>query len=433
MKIRILLTVIFAGVLFAVAHGQEKISQEDAVSIALKNNFDILVAKNASDIARINNTAGNAGMVPTVSVTATDNYSSSNVDQTYSTGTPFLSPDVKANAFSSGAFLSWTLFDGGRMFVTKNKLNEIETLGEIQFRDQVQQTVYNVIVAYYDVVREKQQLASIEEVIKANQTMVNILKTSFGAGLSAKTNLLQSEIDLNVYRENAINQLAVITAAKRNLNELLARDPDIPVEVADSITLNYAPDREEFRKKLLSTNTSILILQKEADIARLGMQEMRTLLFPRLTFSAGYNYLYSTSSAGNPGTNQGYGPQVGGTLTIPIFEAGNARRQIRSSQVQLQSAEYSLESMKIQVMNSLLNSLTSYDNQLQLLEIEKSNSELAKENLSITMERLRLGQTTSVELHQAQESYVNSLTRLTNFQYYLKVAETKLKQIMSEL
>jgi outer membrane protein TolC len=81
----------------------------------------------------------------------------------------------------------------------------------------------------------------------------------------------------------------------------------------------------------------------------------------------------------------------------------------------------------------LQNSLTVFDNQLQLLEIEKKNADLAKENLNITMERLRLGQTTSVELHQAQESYVNSLTRLIDFEYYLKVSETKLKQLLSEL
>jgi outer membrane protein len=58
---------------------------------------------------------------------------------------------------------------------------------------------------------------------------------------------------------------------------------------------------------------------------------------------------------------------------------------------------------------------------------------MAKENLEISMQRLRLGQTTSLELHQAQESYVGAQTRLVNFEYNLKVAETKLKQLLSEL
>jgi outer membrane protein len=415
------------------ARAQQKLSQDEAVSIALKNNYDILVARNTSDMAKINNTAGNAGMLPSVAVTSSENYSLSNVNQLYTTGPEIKSPDGHANSFNAGAALTWTLFDGGKMFVTKTKLNEIQALGEIQFKDQVLQTVYNVIVAYYEVVREKQQLTSIEEVIKSNQTMVNILQTSFSAGLSPKTNLLQSQIDLNVFMENAINQKAVIIAAKRVLNQLLSRDPETSFEVADSIPVNYVPDREELNRKLFSANTTVMILQKQLEIAELSLKEAKTLQLPKLSFNTGYTYLNSNNTASSLEKNQSFGPQFGGTLSIPIYQAGNAARQIKTSRIEMQTALYDLESAKLQVNSALQNSLTVYDNQLQLLEIEKRNAELAKENLNITMERLRLGQTTSVELHQAQESYVNSLTRLIDFEYYLKVSETKLKQLLSEL
>ena len=95
--------------------------------------------------------------------------------------------------------------------------------------------VYDVILAYYDVVRQKQQLASINEVITYNLERVKISQTAFDAGLSPKTNLLQAKIDLNVYQENAINQQSVIIAAKRTLNQFLGRNADISFEVLDSI------------------------------------------------------------------------------------------------------------------------------------------------------------------------------------------------------
>ena len=56
---------------------------------------------------------------------------------------------------------------------------------------------------------------------------------------------------------------------------------------------------------------------------------------------------------------------------------------------------------------------------------------LTKENLDISTQRLKLGQTTSIEVHFAQENYVQSCTRLINFEYTLKIAETKLKQLLS--
>jgi outer membrane protein TolC len=131
--------------------------------------------------------------------------------------------------------------------------------------------------------------------------------------------------------------------------------------------------------------------------------------------------------------NKVYGPQIGATLSIPIYQAGNAARQVRTARLQVQSYEYNLESTKLGVNSDLQNTLTNYESQLQLLEIERNNTKLARENLDISIERLRLGQTTTLELHQAQESYVDSQTRLINFEYYLKVAETRLKKLMAGL
>lgn len=421
-------------VLFNVtSSAQELLTADDAVSIALKNSYDILVATNNAEIARINNTSGNAGMLPEVAVTSSDNYSVNNVDQKLSSGEKKSYSNSHSNSFNTGIELNWTLFNGGKMFITKNKLNEIQTLGEIEFKDQVLQTIYEVIVAYYEVVREKQQLVSINEAISKNEAMVNILKTSFGAGLAPKTNLLQAQIDLNVYRESAINQETAIVASKRILNQLLSRDANTQFEVIDSIPLDNLPDRDELTKKLFESNTSVLMGQKQVDIANLGLREYKTALLPSVHFSAGYNFLKNDNSFGTVLMNQTYGPQIGGTLSIPIWQAGNASRQIKTARLQLQSTQYSLESTKLQVNSELQNTLTIYEDQQRLLEIEKSNTELARENLDISMERMRLGQTTSLELHQAQENFVDSYTRLINFEYYLKVAETRLKKLLSGL
>jgi outer membrane protein TolC len=89
--------------------------------------------------------------------------------------------------------------------------------------------------------------------------------------------------------------------------------------------------------------------------------------------------------------------------------------------------------MRLQINQQLQNAFTQFDNQLSLLRIEKDNAVLAKENLEITIQRLRYGQTTSLEVSLAEGSFVDSLTRLINFEFNLKVAETRLKQLLSRL
>jgi outer membrane protein TolC len=431
---KVILNLILIIISPLITFAQNVLTVDEAVSIALKNNYDILVAHNDASIDKVNNTLGNAGMLPNIAITGSDSYyPGSNTEQKLSGGTSSSTSNSQSNTMNATAGLNWTLFDGGKMFVTKKKLSEIQELGEIQFKDQVLQTEYYVILAYYDVVRQKQELASINEVITYNLERVKISQTSYNAGLSSKTSLLQAKIDLNVYQENAINQQSVIIAAKRTLNTFLGRSADILFEVPDSIPLNYIPDKKGLSLKLDSCNTSILASQKQINVSKLSLKEMNAMLLPKINFNAGYGISQSNTPSGTTLMYRSYGPQLGGTISIPIFQSGNTNRQIKTAKIQLQSAEYDLESTKLQVNVQLQNAITQFENQKQLLTIEKDNAVLAKENLEITIQRLRLGQTTSLEVSLAEGSFVESLTRLISFEYYLKVAETKLKQLIAGL
>lgn len=429
---RIVITIsIFFGS-FCSLEAQQILTVDDAVSIALKNSFDILIASNDAAIDKANNTAGNAGMLPTVAITGSDNVSVNNTKQKYFNNTEASSTNARSSSLIANIGLNWTLFDGGKMFVTKQKLQEIELLGEIQYKERVLQTVSNVILSYYNVVKQKQQLISINEVINYNMERVKILQTSFNAGNTAKTNLLQAQIDLNVYQENAINQKSVITDSKKTLNQLLSRDINSEYEVTDTIETNYVPNTQDLLQKLYANNLSIMAMRKQVDVAKLVLKETKTFLLPRFNFNTGYNYLRSDNAIGNVKTNNSFGPQVGGTLSIPLYQSGNVNRQINVSSIQLKTIEYNLESAKLDLHAQLVNSLTNFEAQKKLLLIEKDNHKLAKENLEISIQRLRLGETTSLEIRQAQESYQESLTRLLNFEYNLKVAETMLKQLLAE-
>jgi outer membrane protein TolC len=420
-KILVPLSLLFA---LCSVQAQGVLTADESVSIALKNNYDILVAHNDAELAKVNNTPGNAGMLPSIAATGSEAYYG---------GQSVLDSNALSNAASAAVSLSWTLFDGGKMFVTKHKLGELEALGSIQFRDKVLQTAYSVFVAYFDVVRQKQQLESIRDVIAYNQEQVTILKTSFGAGLSPKTTFLQAQIDLNVFKENELAQESVIRDSKRTLNILLARNPDSAFEVTDSIPLTYVPDKSQLLAKIQSGNVDIAVFEKQVEVARLSLQEARSLFFPKLLFSAGYGISRTDNNVGPPLVTKGYGPQVGGSITIPLYQSGNVLRQVTTARLQLESSKIALESERQQIASQLSSALDEFENQRALLAIERDNDVLAKENLDISMQRLKLGESTSLELRQAQESYQDSRTRLINIEYNLKAAETKLKQLAAEL
>lgn len=417
-----------------VLQAQNLLTLEDAVDIALKNNFDILVARNDADIAKLNNTKGNAGMLPTINLNGSATSAYNNVYQKTSGGTIYKYPEQFATVLGANAELSWTLYDGGKMFVTKKKLEAMQALGEIQFNAKVLEVTYNIVAAYYDIIRQKQTLESLNEIIAYNKQRVVIAETSFKSGLIAKTDLLQAKIDLNVATEDAINQQYTISESQKTLNFLLGKPSTDAFAVTDSIPFSASiPDKNELILKLASSNADILEMQKQIDVANLALKEMQKGNMPIVTMTGGYYLSRTQYSQASTLLSRLNGPEVGGTLSIPLYTGGENKRKIAVAKTELITAQYNLENAKQQVRMDLENAYTDYENQKELLRIERDNNLLAKENMEICLHRLKLGETTSLEVHQAQENYVESSTRLINFQYNLKIQETKLKQLVSAL
>jgi outer membrane protein len=418
---------------FCLVHAQNILSLDEAIQTALKKNYGILISRNDANIDKTNNTVGNAGMLPDISLIGSKNYQLKNSHQELQGGAVSNDPSANSSVFNTGIELSWTLFDGGKMFVTKNKLSEIQQLGELKFKEQVMQTIYDVSAAYFNIVKQKQQLNSIDQTIIYNRERVKIMQTAFNSGSAGKTDLLQAKIDLNVYLENAINQQSIIDDAKRELNRLLGDEASLSIDVNDSIPLNYLPDKDKLQQRLYLSNPTVLSFQKQNEINRLMLKEVERTRFPKINLNAGYYYNNTTNSIGSVILNRTYGPQVGASLSLPVYLSGDINRQVNVAKIELSSASYRLEDYKLQLNTELQNALNQFENQQKLLQIETENAELTKENLEISIQRLRLGQTNSLEVHLAQEEFVQSSTRLINFKYNLKMAETKLKQLMGDL
>lgn len=426
--------VLFLAWILSVNAGAQTLSLQQAVDMALRKNFDILVSRQQADINKLNNTKGNAGMLPTVNFNGTSNVSYNNVYQKMSTANTINKyPSQLSTDWEANAMLSWTLYDGGKMYVTKKKLAEMQSLGELQYNAQVLEVIYNVVAAYFDIVRQKEGLKSINEIINYNRQRAIIAQTGFNAGSLAKTELLQAQIDMNVATENAITQKYAINEAQKALNALLGQDPTVNMEVTDSIPPSIVPDKNEMLLKVESSNADLLALKKQIDVAKQAVIEAEKSNAPKISLQGGYYLSQSTNSQGSIKNDRSYGMQVGGTLSIPLYTAGETKRKTAVAKTELLISQYNLESARLQISKDLENAYNDFESQQQLLQIERQNYRLAKENMDISLQRLRLGQTNSLEVHQAQENYAQSSTRLTNFEYNLKMAETKLKQMISGL
>src|SRR5664279_1109834 len=97
------ISVLLLAMLFSGVEGQKILSVDEAVQIALKNNFDILVAGNDADIAKANNTPGNAGMLPGIKMSGSGLYEANNIHQGLPMGAETNYPSLSSKVLSAGA------------------------------------------------------------------------------------------------------------------------------------------------------------------------------------------------------------------------------------------------------------------------------------------------------------------------------------------
>jgi len=429
---RIALTFIFSLplLMFSPAKlcAQEVLTIEQAVELALKNNYDIQIAKNDAEIASRNNTVGNAGMLPRVDAAVADNYTLNNLNQKFTNGTEINRNDVTGNNISAGVALNWTLFDGLKMFATKGKLKRLAEIGELQFKDEIQTSVANVMNAYYDVVRSQQQVKAIEEAIKISDERVKLADMKFQVGSASKVDLLQAKVDLNEQKSNLLTQRKTIEQRKGDLNNLLARNIETDFSVTDSIPFtdpNLSADLEK--------NFQLQTAMKNVEVAKFAKKEAFSQFLPNLNGNVGYSYSRANSTAGFSLFNQSYGLNAGFSLNIPLFNGLNTIRQNKVASIQILSSQFNLERTRFQIKLSNYKALKDFANAKEQLSLEEQNIQLAEENQKIALERFRLAQSTAIELREAQISFVNAQTRLVNARYSAKVAETEMKRLQGEL
>ncbi|MFI5131992.1 MAG: TolC family protein [Chitinophagales bacterium] len=421
----------------SLVNSQKLLPLEEAIATALQHNYDILLSKNDSAIAAIDFSYRNAVFIPRLNANAGTIWNNNNTKQTLSDGTERNRTGLKSNNINSQLALSWTLFDGLKMFITRDKLAQLVELGDLEIKNQVASTIATVINNYYNIVQQKQQLKSIEEQISINTERVKLAQNRLDIGVGIKPDLLQSKIDLNVQKAAELLQQTLIAQLREDLNRAMGVPQFTVYEVVDSIPINEAIVLEETLREADKNNPELLLAKKNIDIAGYTLKERKAEQFPTLSFNSAYNFNRTTNQAviNNFSTlfNQNRGFNFGLSATIPILNNFNTRRLIRQAQWNIDYQHIVYENQRSVTALSVIKAYHAYELLKKALELEEENIIWANENLDIVFQTYRLNSATLLELKLAQNTQAESYRRLIAARYNTKVAETELLRLKGDL
>jgi outer membrane protein TolC len=405
----------------------------DAISIGLANNYGINIAKNSRQIAENNNTPGNAGMLPKIDVNASYTHGLSNARVEVMSGSELDNSTAKSDLFTAGVYLNWTLFDGMKMFVAYDKLKKLEEMGDLESKIAIENTVAKIIASYYDIVRQAKETAIIREQVGISRFRLDLAKLKYETGSGSEIEFLKAKVELNADISNLSNQETDSANSLATLNELLARDVKTNFIVRDTILLQQQLDYDSLRKNMKDNNRNLLLYNRNKEVSGLEMRSARAVQWPTLGLNVGYNYLHNETEANFINYNQNFGPVVGLSATMNLFNGMNLQRQYRNAKISFESSDMEIKQLENRLDAYLLRIYNDYVNQVELIGFEQENILLAQKNMDIAKESYQVGAISSLQLREIQKNLLDAGTRLVSAEYKAKLTETELLLLSGRL
>jgi outer membrane protein len=432
-KTKVLAAVIFFFFSAAMLFSQQRLSLNDAIKIALENNYDINLAKSDAEISNNNYSVGNAGFLPRVDVTGSQTRNVTKTKQEYSNGSSVDENEAAATSTYANIALNWTLFDGFKMFTSYSKLREYKELGEIKLRSQMENTLYDIIQTYYDVVRQKYLYNVAKESITISEERVKLAEEKLSVGSASQLDVLRAKVDLNADKSNLLAQEVTISSLKVSLNRLLSRDVNMDFDVDEAIEIKEGLAFNKLKEAALKNNSDVLQSEKYKILSSYDVGLSRTNYYPTISLIGGYTYQKDQSDANLVRTNRSYGYNYGLNLSWNLFNGFTTNLQHENALISLDKSEIELQQSKSLLESNMLIAYKNYEKNLEILKLEIENVSVAKENLDLAIDQLNLGSLSPLEFRDVQKNYITAQSRLSSARFTAKMSEKDLLKLSGML
>lgn len=371
--------------------------------------------------------------MPRVDINAGSGMASNKTRQEFANGLNVNQSGVGSQNLNAGAFLTWTIFDGMKMFATKERLNLLEQQGELSMKLEMEQQIEQLTLLYFQAVRQEQLMKGIRATIQVSEERIKLYERKLEIGAGSNVELLQAKLDYNAQKSNLLTQKSLLSEYKSNLLALLKTDASASVEVDTIFEFENIKSLEEIKQKIEQSNQSVMLAKRNVQVQTQLLKESQSLVLPRVGLTSAYNFARNENAAGFSLLNQNLGYNFGVNLSWNIFNGFNTRNQIKVGKFAVQNSQIEVDKIKFTFYNAAFSAYQKMLNDQEILALEEENIQLAQEALNISLARLKIGLGNYLEIKESQSTYEESITRLVNARYNLKQSETTIKKLVGTL
>jgi len=325
--------------------------------------------------------------------------------------------------YNLGLSVSQLLYDFGQ---SRSRWRSAQAEAQAQRNNQrstLEQVLYGVRTAYYQARATKDAVGVAQETLANQDKHLQQIQGFVEVGTRPEIDLAQAKTD----RANAEVQL--ITAqvgyevAKAQLNQAIGVEASTDYDVADETAPSVAGEdgsTDVLFEEALKVRPEIAALTDQVRAQELTVRSLHGALGPSVVFSTGL------TDAGTQASNFVWNWNAAIGVSVPIFQGGQTRAQIRQADANLTAVRSQVETARLQVRFEVDQARLNVVAAKVALSATEEALVNAQQRLKLAEGRYETGVGSIIELGDAQVA-------LTNAAYQKVAAEYKLAQARAGL
>lgn len=433
---------------YANAQTATELTIEDAIDLALTNNFQLRQAENNLDLAETRIWSARADFLPSLNA---------QFSGTRQAGLDFIPEDLAFEdrvtyAVSGNISTNIPIFTGFRNIANlrsteASKLSQEERLQRLR-----ENIIFETASRYLQVVLNEQLLDIAEVTLEASMSQLEQVSAQVEVGARPTVDLFNQEATVAsdeleiVQRQNALD-VSIAQLLRIMQDESITDVITVLPEAEDLSLVPIDLNLQELIQTALESRSDYRAQEYEIESNINEIRIQRSNMLPSLSASASLSSRYSDQLT-DPltGRSVDFSDQffdrsvtrtAGFTLQIPIFNRWNNRTSMQSAQIQLKNSRLELDNIRFQVSEEVRQAYNDYQSIVKQLESTEKALRAAERAYETELQRYEIGATTLIELNQANANFVqaqsNRIQTIYNFVFQEKILDYYLGRVTADI
>ncbi len=195
---------------------------------------------------------------------------------------------------------------------------------------------------------------------------------------------------------------------------LLFPDPRTPFSTDPPTTIAALPTQEEFNELAAKNSPEVRSALADVAAANAGVRSARAAYLPDLGLNFTYGIDAPQFATHGPDGARNLGYSVSGTIDIPVWDWLSTQKKVKQSEIRRDLVRVNLTEAQRRLIATLDETYAEAAAAREQLDLLEQSVDTAEESLNLTKMRYAAGESTVLEVVDAQNSYLAARTSLAD-------------------